>query len=352
MEKIKILHLLASDRLSGAESVVCDIIENSSDKFEHFYCSVNGPIKKVLVDRNISFFPIKKLNIKNVSKVINEINPNIIHAHDFRAGVIASLCKKNCKLISHIHNNSLWIRKICIKSMIFLLSSLKADKILVVSNSIKNEFIFKRFITKKIVCVNNPVIREKIISKVENNKKEIKYDICCIARLSEAKDPMKFLKIIFELVKNNKELKVIWVGDGEMKNEVLSKANEMQLIDNISFLGFKENPYVYLNQSKVFMLTSKWEGYGLVAFEALTLGKPCVVSNVGGLRNIVDSTCGELCNPNNIHEYINETEKLLLDKNYYNRKSKKAIKKSILLDNQKFYFNNLENIYLNILLKH
>ena len=66
-------------------------------------------------------------------------------------------------------------------------------------------------------------------------------------------------------------------------------------------------------------------GYGLVAFEALTLGKPCVVSNVGGLRNIVDSTCGELCNPNNIHEYINETEKLLLDKNYYNKKSKMAI---------------------------
>ena len=113
--------------------------------------------------------------------------------------------------------------------------------------------------------------------------------------------------------------------------------------NNIEFVGFKKNPYKYMVKSKIFMLTSDWEGYGLVAYEALTLGLPCIVSNVGGLPNIVDNECGKLCNSN--EDFIEETINLLSNSKIYNLKNKRALKKSELLENKEEYINKIKEIY-------
>ena len=111
------------------------------------------------------------------------------------------------------------------------------------------------------------------------------------------------------------------------------------------FCGFKENPYNYMKLSKLFLLTSDYEGYGLVAFEALTLGLPCIVSDVGGLPNIVDNSCGLLCNPYNIDEYANKIKDLLMNENKRINYAKNAINKSKQLDNINKYMSNLSIIY-------
>lgn len=345
IKKLKILHILATNKFSGAESVVCDIIQNSSDLYQHVYCSLDGPISDILEKKNINFYPVKKLNISNIKKVLKEVKPNVIHAHDFRVSFVTALCKKNIKMIAHIHNNSPWIKRINVKSLIFLYSIIKSYKVLVVSEAINNEYVFKKVLQKKSICVGNPVFRNKVLNMVKDNVQEKidAYDICCVARITEAKDPLRFLKIVFELKKIIPMLKVSWVGDGELKDKVLKYAKELDLCDTIDFLGFKNNPYIYMNKSKVFLLTSKWEGFGLVAFEALTLGKPCVVSNVGGLKSIVDDSCGKLCN--NDEEFVEEIRNLLLDEKYYEKKSKNASDKSIKLENCDTYIDLLEDIY-------
>ena len=113
--------------------------------------------------------------------------------------------------------------------------------------------------------------------------------------------------------------------------------------DNIELVGFQRNPYIDMAESNVFLLTSDWEGFGLVVVEALTLGLPCVVSNVGGLKEIVDSKCGKLCIHNN--DYVTEIKKLLSDINYYEKKSKRALEKSKRLDNITQYINEINKIY-------
>ena len=64
-----------------------------------------------------------------------------------------------------------------------------------------------------------------------------------------------------------------------------------------------------------------------------------------GLPNIVDDSCGMLCD--NKIDFENELFKLLEDENYYNEKSKNAIIKSKKLENIDNYINNLFNIYIN-----
>lgn len=339
-----IIHVVNSKIFSGLESVACDIITSElSDKFRFIYVTQNGPIIDTLKEKNVNYEIINKLNCKEIKRVLKKYDPSIIHAHDFTASVICSLVKKRRYLIEHLHNNCPWLKKICKNTIAFLYAGIRADKILTVSESIEKEYIFSEFIKNKIECIGNPVSREKIISKVNDlNCKKI-YDICCVARLTEQKNPYKFLEIIKEVKKEMPDIKCVWVGEGELKESVKEKINKLNLKNNIELVGFKKNPYNYMALSKIFLLTSDWEGYGLVAFEALALGLPCVVSNVGGLPNIITSDCGCLCKSK--LDFKKNIIYLAKDENNYRRYSKFALERSKLLDNFNNYLITIENIY-------
>lgn len=338
-----ILHLLSSNKYSGAENVACTIIDNLKDEYEMFYCCPSGPIEEMLSEKNINYLKISKINIIELKRILNKIKPNVIHAHDFTASTICSLVKGKFLLIEHLHNNCPWLQKICINSIAFLYAGLRADKILTVSDSIEKEYIFSKYIKNKIECIGNPVSRNKILSYVSEQDFKKKYDVCCVARLTEQKNPQRFINIIESLKNKIPNIKTIWVGSGELEEECKKLIAEKNLEDNIKFVGFKKNPYKYMASSRVFLLTSDWEGFGLVAFEALTLGLPCVVSNVGGLPNIVDNKCGFLCNDN--CDYIDGVFSLLCDNSKYKVYSEKSKDKAMTLDNLNKYISSISSFY-------
>ena len=112
-EPVRVLHVLNTGSYSGAENVVITIINNlkSYENIQCTYLSLNGDIKERLEKENIDYYPVEKLSIKNLKKAIKILNPDIIHAHDYTATLISSLCFTKAKIIAHIHNNSPWIKK-------------------------------------------------------------------------------------------------------------------------------------------------------------------------------------------------------------------------------------------------
>ena len=75
---MRVLHVLSSNMFSGAENVVCQIIDMFKDEIEMAYCSPNGDIKNSLAERNVQFIPVDKLNLKNLKKVISSLVAVII----------------------------------------------------------------------------------------------------------------------------------------------------------------------------------------------------------------------------------------------------------------------------------
>ena len=69
---MKILHLLASNKYSGAENVVCQIIKMFESEVEMVYCSPVGEIENALKEKNVPYLPIASLNKKEVKKVVEE----------------------------------------------------------------------------------------------------------------------------------------------------------------------------------------------------------------------------------------------------------------------------------------
>jgi glycosyltransferase involved in cell wall biosynthesis len=78
------------------------------------------------------------------------------------------------------------------------------------------------------------------------------------------------------------------VGDGQMRTSLEMMTRELGIADNVRFVGHQANVETWLQDSKVFVLTSDSEGLSLALIEAMLCGVPAVVSHVGDLGDLVD----------------------------------------------------------------
>lgn len=299
MKKIKVIHLLQSNKFSGAENVVCQIIElfKGDNRYEMIYVCTAGEIESVLKEKNIQYFFLEKFTLKNISKAIQILKPDIIQAHDFTASIYAAKYGKTINIISHIHQNPLWLSsKVNIKSIIYAICSRRYRKIIGTSNSILTEFCYKKYISNKFELLPNVIDTDKIkeMSMIGDDMQELSYDLLYVGRMSSPKNPIGFLKILKRL-RCFFEVKAVMVGDGPLFEEVQRYIDENDLKETVELRGFERNPYIFMKAAKLLLMPSLWEGFGLVAVEAMSLGTPVVCYNVGGLKDIVDSSCGFRC---------------------------------------------------------
>ena len=133
------------------------------------------------------------------------------------------------------------------------------------------------------------------------------------------------------------------IGDGELHAEIETKIKSLGLEQTITLCGFQKNPYSILKHSKMLCMPSSWEGFGLAAVEAMALGKPVVASPVGGLGNIVNDSCGYLCNDE--EEFVNAILEMFADFNVYEQKCIGAIERANDFDNIQNYSNKMKSLY-------
>lgn len=339
---MRVMHLLASNKFSGAENVVCQIIKNVKG-CDCVYVSPQGPIAERLKEEGIEFFPLEKLSAKEVKRAIKTIKPSIIHAHDFRASVISAFVAKKIPVISHLHNNSPWLKKRGIFTFLYANSCKKYKKILTVSNSVFDEFIYGEKFKDKLLVVGNPVNITPVRHKAGDIPTDKEFEVCFLGRLTEQKQPLLFLEIIAKLKETKPQIKAIMIGDGELREQVEQKIQELSLCDNVSLTGFLTNPYEVMKKCKILLMPSAWEGFGLAAVEAMALGMPVVCSGVGGLPLIVEEKCGKICK--NCDEYVEEVNLLLENDEYCLSKSKSALLKAVKMNNSEWYFDNVAKEY-------
>ena len=130
---MKVMHVLNSRIYSGAEKVVCQIIKSFRDDagVEMVYCSPESEIvRQMLSEQDVTYLPMETMSIKELSRVIAEQKPDLIHAHDMRASFFSALCCGKIPLVSHIHNNAYDARGLSAKTVAYLLAGFRAKHIL------------------------------------------------------------------------------------------------------------------------------------------------------------------------------------------------------------------------------
>lgn len=285
----RILHVLMSDTFSGAENVVCQIIEMFKDEdVEMFYAGIEGPvIRQALAERAIKFVPMRSRSIKEVRKAILQINPTLIHAHDMKASFFVAITCGSIPYISHIHNNSFDSRGINKKTILYYFAARKAKYIIWVSKSAFKGYYFNKHFKQKSSVLYNVLNRSELIQKMQQDRNEYFFDMVFVGRLTYPKNPQRLISIFDLIHKKNPNIKLAIVGKGSLENELHEQIKKLKLERSVTFMGFQSNPYKIMKDAKVMIMTSLWEGTPMCALEAMGLGVPIVSTPTDGMCELI-----------------------------------------------------------------
>lgn len=205
---------------------------------------------------------------------------------------------------------------------------MRASKICPVSSytesRIKEEY---KIDDEKITVINNPVDTKKFSPK--GMKMGLPKYILTVSRLDKRKDIPTLLRAFSDVLKSNPSLKLIIVGDGPEKSNLIKLAHESGLSGNVEFCGFVDDERMsdYYRSAELFVLSSLQEGFGIVLAEALACGTPVVSTACGGVGDIIEHGKTGLLAKKGDHRDLSEKISEILDsKNFRNRIAKDGMK--------------------------
>jgi len=151
-----------------------------------------------------------------------------------------------------------------------------------------------------------------------------------VARFSKHKDQ----KTVIEALKHlPSHVKLLLVGDGVFRKGYEILVRELELNDRVLFMGLRMDVPQLLKTADISILSSNWEGFGLVALESMASGKPFVGSNVPGMADVVKGG-GILFEKGNIKELVLYIEKLINNQSYFEQIANSCKTKSMQYDIQ------------------
>ncbi|MDD9339071.1 MAG: glycosyltransferase family 4 protein [Providencia heimbachae] len=315
----KIVHIQLLPILSGAQRVSLDELQRlPNDKFDKYLiCCGIGPltieaeklgIKCIIIDsltREIS--PIKDFKaLINLIKILKEYRFDIVHTHSSKTGVIGRLAgfiSKTPLIIHTVHGYSFPAAKNNTQRIIYYfmerVGSICGNKLICLHEIDKNIAIQKLkvkpddiYIIPNGVDVQKYTLPSVEIKQLYRQSLNLSMDDIVIGmtgRLWLQKNPIFLLENMLPLFMENKNIKVLFIGDGELKNELESIINTHNLVNQVYLLGWRNDIEHILQAIDIFTLPSKWEGMPLAILEAQSSGLPCVVSNIPGNNNLVSN---------------------------------------------------------------
>jgi glycosyltransferase involved in cell wall biosynthesis len=133
----------------------------------------------------------------------------------------------------------------------------------------------------------------------------------CAARLEQQKDPLFALELLRQLPEH---VKLVWVGDGRMREEFTRVTQQYGLGARVHLEGWRSDARQRLAGFDVFLLPSEYEGFPFAVLEAMAAGLPCVVSEVDGNGEaVVHGETGFLCKARDLSQWLARLGVLLGD---------------------------------------
>ena len=254
----KVLHVLSDVFFSGAENMVCQIVDMFRGEYDMVYVSPDGPIRQALEARRVTYRPIAAVTPKEIRRVMAEEKPDIVHAHDMKASFAAALACGRTPLVSHIHNNGFDSRKVSPKTLAYLLVSGKFRHIFWVSPSAMKSFRFYGAVKDKSTVLGNVIRMDTLREKAEAAENQTPYDILFLGRMSEPKNPLRLVKVLNLVHDRYPRLQAAIVGKGDMEPQVRKAIAETGAEAYIHLLGYQENGYGLLKNARLMIMTSLW----------------------------------------------------------------------------------------------
>jgi glycosyltransferase involved in cell wall biosynthesis len=344
MVPIKVLHLIDSGGLYGAEMMLLNLVEEqlksgldplilsagalgTQDKAIELEAKKRGlPVRQVRLGAGINF--VKVFQIIFFAK---REGFDVMHSHGYKFNILIGIVPKFIRKVPflttlHGYTTAKGFSKIKIYQMLERIILKRLDGIVYVSNELKKNPILKGFKAKHEVTIFNGIDASKVIAGVSDSdsitikeffpkEKGDHIYIGAIGRLSQEKGFDLLIDAFSELAVNNPNIRLIIIGEGVLRPQLEHKISTHNLQDKIKLPGYINPVYRLMKDLDGLVMPSHTEGLPITLLEACILNLSIVASRVGSIEEVLsDYESSVVVEPGNIAELKEAIKKLIIKK--------------------------------------
>jgi glycosyltransferase involved in cell wall biosynthesis len=309
---------------------------------------------------------------KKLKKIIEEFQPDIVHTHAAKAGALGRKAASACKVPvivhtyhGHVFHSYFGSLKTTFYKLIERRLAAKSDAIVAISPIQKQELVNEHRICSadKVHVIHLGFDLEVFQDRIFEKRKETrsKYGltdsdvaVAIVGRLAPIKNHTLFLDVLERLFQEGTRFKVFIVGDGSEQQLIEKRVQTLNTLfgPNITMTSWIKDIASFNAGMDVICLTSDNEGTPVSIIEAQATNIPVVVTDVGGVRDIVlDGETGFIVPPRDIESFAEKLKILVTDE----KKRKKMSQNGWKFVEEKFHYKtlakNMEQLYRMLLEK-
>ncbi len=295
---MRILQVISSLGSGGAEKLVvemCNYLSKTGSRVDLFTFISEDNFFESKLEKQVTYhknYNKKFLSLKKIRRLIYVIKQyDIVHVHLFPPFYILAFLSflfPGKKFIYTEHNTYNNRRKKKYKLLEKIIYS-RYSGVTCISSGVKealeqwipiqNTILINNFIMISDIYRTEPIDRTSIYLS-ESDK--------AIVMVGSFRDNQKDQSTLIRAMKLlPKAFKLLLVGDGALREEKEKIAMEEKVADRVFFLGNRQDVYAVVKSCDYGVLSSNWEGFGIVALEYMACGIPAIGSNVGGLNEVI-----------------------------------------------------------------
>lgn len=318
MNKTKILFLIPSLKIAGAEKVCCNICDNLDfDKFDVNLISLSNdvPLFKTLKNKekiklfkcdypdNIKFPWISVKSLVIFFKIIRDIKPEIVHSHLWGINSLflyLFFFTKKPKFVATIHSSEFIYTSKKLSSKLFKQVENIAYRIfkfqLIAISETVERMISQNLFSKKIVRIENGIDTQVFTPEQRGNYlhyKKMHYSgfypiLVHVGRSSNEKRQIDLIHATFLLKKKFPNIKLLLVGRGN-KDALSDVSKQLQILENVDFIETTNEVVKYLSIADIGVFPSLYEGLSLALAEMMSCELPLIISDIPVLTEMTNN---------------------------------------------------------------
>ncbi|EJD6393830.1 glycosyltransferase [Proteus mirabilis] len=304
---MKIAFIITSLGVGGAEIQVTNLAdEYSSRGHEVLLISLTGNsiVKPIHPQVKVIDLMMKKnpysfiLNYIKTRRIIKEFQPTVVHSHMIHANIFSRFVRLSQRmqlLICTAHSNYEGSK---IRNIFYRLTDRLCDLTTNVSQNAVESSIKKKAVPKNKIKVMyngintkkycyNPKTRDNLRKLLKINKETPL--LLSVGRLTPAKDYPNLLHAFSLLSLPFNISKLIIIGDGAERKKLQELAEKLDIHNRVIFLGTQNDINEWMSAADIFVLSSAWEGFGLVIAEAMSCERIVVATDAGGVKEVLSN---------------------------------------------------------------
>jgi L-malate glycosyltransferase len=304
---MKILHVISGGETGGSKNHILSLLQGLPKKEILLCVFQEGLLYEEAKRLDIPVTLLRQKSRYDLSilikflHLIRDNNIDIIHSHGPRANLFCYMIrffKQPFKWVTTVHSDPRddFIRG-GIKGKVFTTINMnilkKINYFFAVSERFKQMLSGFGIDKQKIKTMYNGIDFSRTlpvnIERKDLGLTEEDFVIIMVARLHPIKGHKEVFSAMKKLASNKPNIKLLLVGDGPIKDQLVEMVTSLKLEENVRFLGFQNDVHSYFSLSDVKLLSSYSESFPLVFLEAARANTPIISTDVGGVKNLINS---------------------------------------------------------------